>query len=196
MRPITTIKFSRLDALCAVGVVLIASLTFVSVCRAKSHQLVQLVRRTHELSAQVADIHKLRHTLEQAEERLDTLNAELAALHKRIPDDLDADGFLQDLTELAARNGVVIVRVRPGEFTERGLYREAPVAVDATARFANLYSFIGALRDMPRLATIDDIDVRSEDDGVCRASFSLRIYAYRETDDVEESRQKKGHSSA
>jgi len=196
MRPATTIKFSRFDALCAVAVVLIASLTFVSVCRSKSHQLMQLVRRTHELSAQVADIYKLRQTLKQGEERLDTLNTQLIMLHRRIPDDLDTDGFLKDLNELAARNGVVIVRVQPGEFSDRGSYREAPVAVEATARFANLYSFVGALRDMPRLATIEDIDVRAKDSGVCRASFSLRIYAYKETDDVEQNRQEEEHSSA
>jgi|GEM_PF-2820705 len=196
MRPMRTTKFSRFDALCAVGVVLIASLFFVSVCRAKSHQLLQLVRRTHELSAEVADIHKLRQTLEQAEEQLDALNAELIMLHRRIPDNLDTDGFLKELNGLAARNGVVIVRVRPGEFSERGSYREAPVAVDATGCFANLYSFIGALRDMPRLATIEDIDVRAKDDGVCRASFSLRIYAYKETDNVKQGRQEEEHSSA
>ena len=196
MRPLTNRRYSRLDVLCAAGVVLIASLTFVSVCRAKSHQLVQLVRRTHELSAQVADLRVLRETLEQAQEQLEKVNAQLMMLHKRIPDDLDADGFLKYLNEVAARNGVMIVSVRPGEFSQQGSYREALVAIDATARFGNLYLFIGALRDMPRLVTIEDIDLRAEADGLCRASLDLRIYAYKETDDVAQSWQEQEHSAA
>ena len=196
MRPITISKFSRFDALCAAGVVLIASLTFVSVCRAKSQQLVGLVRRTHELSAQVADIHAVRSALEEAEERLENVRAGLAHLHRRIPDDLDTEGFLKDLNDVAAHNRVLIVRVRPGEFSEQGSYRDAPVAVDATARFSDFYSFIDALRDMPRLATVEDIDVRADTDRLCDVSLSLRIYAYKETDDDTQEQEEEKPGSA
>jgi Tfp pilus assembly protein PilO len=191
MRPITISKFSRFDALCAVAVVLAVSLTFVSVCRAKSRQLLLLVRRTHELSAQVADMHIIRAELEEAEQRLENVRAGLAHLHRRIPDNLDTEGFLKDLNDVAARNRVLIVRVRPGEFSERGSYREAPVAVDATARFSDFYSFINALRDMPRLATIEDIDMRADSNRLCHVSLSLRIYAYKETDDGAEEQEEK-----
>ena len=196
MRPIKISKFSRFDALCAAGVVLIASLTFMSVCRAKSQQLVQLVRRTNELSAQVADIHDVRSALAEAELRLENVKAGLAHLHRRIPDDLDTEGFLKDLNDVAAENRVVIVRVRPGDFSKQGSYRDAPVAVDATARFSDFYSFINALRDMPRLATVEDIDMRAGSDGLCNVSLSLRIYAYRETDDDTQEEEEERPGSA
>jgi len=183
MRPTATRKFSKLDALCAVGVALVTFLTFLGVCRAQSGQLMQAMRRTNDLSAEVAEIQKLLASLDKVQERIETARGELALVHRRIPDDLDTEGFLKDLNSVAARNKVVVVGVRPGEITEQGSYRDAPVAVEATAKFANFYSFINALRDMPRLATVEDVDVRADDDGLCRISLTLKIYAYKETDD-------------
>jgi len=183
MRPKATGRFGKVDAMCAAGVVLITFVTFLGVCRAQSRQLVHVVRQTHDLSAQVADVHRGRAALEQAQERLETVQAELALVHRRIPDDLDTEGFLKDLNGVAARNKVVIVKVRPGEVTERDSYCDAPVAVEATARFRDFYSFINALRDMPRLATVEDIDVRADRDGLCHVSLTLKIYSYKETDD-------------
>ena len=196
MRPLAIRKFGRLDVLCAACVVLVGSLTFVGVCRAKSQQLVRLVLRTNELSAQVADIHEVRAALDQAQERLEDYRTGLALLHRRIPDDLDTDGFLKDLNNVAAQNKVVIVSVRPGEFSEQGSYRDAPVAVEATGRFKDFYSFINALRDMPRLATVEDIDVRADDNRLCHISLTLRIYAYKETDDDGQEEREEKRSSA
>jgi Tfp pilus assembly protein PilO len=186
MRPTATRRFGRFDALCAAAVALAAFLTFLGVCRAQSRQLMQAVIRTHDLSAQVAEIQRLRASLDTAEERLGAAKAELALVHRRIPDDLDTEGFLKDLNSVAARNKVVIVKVRPGEITEQGSYRDAPVAVEATAKFSNFYSFINALRDMPRLATVEDVDVRADDDGLCNISLTLKIYSYKETDDGQQ----------
>lgn len=186
MRPTAIRKFGEFDALCAAAVTLVTFVTFLGVCRAQSRQLVHVVRQTHSLSAQVADVHSMQAALEQAQERLQNMKAELALVHRRIPDDLDTEGFLKDLNGVAAQDKVVIVRVRPGEVTERGAYRDAPVAVNATSRFSDFYSFINALRDMPRLATVEDIDVRADDEGLCHISLTLKIYAYREADDGQQ----------
>lgn len=186
MRPTATRRFGKFDALCAAGVALVTLLMFLSVCRAQSGQLMQAVRRTNDLSAEVAEVQKLRASLDKAEERLGAARAELALVHRRIPDDLDTEGFLKDLNSVAGRNKVVIVRVKPGEITEQGSYRDAPVAVEATAKFSNFYSFINALRDMPRLATVEDVDVRADDDGLCHISLTLKIYSYKETDDGQQ----------
>ena len=183
MRPETSRGFGKFDALCAAGVALVTLLTFLGVCRAQSGQLMHAVRRTNDLSAEVAEIQKLRASLEKVQERLDTAKEELALVHRRIPDDLDTEGFLKDLNSVAAQNKVVIVRVRPGEITERGSYRDAPVAVEAAAKFGDFYSFINALRDMPRLATVEDVDVQADDGGLCQILLTLKIYAYKETDD-------------
>ena len=183
MRPTATRKFGKFDAMCAAGVALVTLLMFLSVCRAQSGQLMQAVRRTNDLSAEVAEVQKLRASLEKVQTRLETARGELALVHRRIPDDLDTEGFLKDLNSVAARNKVVIVRVRPGEITEQGSYRDAPVAVEATAKFSNFYSFISALRDMPRLATVEDVDVRADDDELCHISLMLKIYAYKEMAD-------------
>jgi type IV pilus assembly protein PilO len=183
MRPAATRRFGKFDALCAAGVVLVTFLAFLGVCRAQSGQLMQAMRRTNNLSAEVAEIQKLRASLDKVQERLETTREELALVHRRIPDDLDTEGFLKDLNGVAARNKVVIVGVRPGEITEQGSYRDAPVAVEATAKFHDFYSFINALRDMPRLATVEDVTVEADDDGLCQISLTLKIYAYKETDD-------------
>ena len=183
MRPTKVRKFGGFDAICAMGLVLAALIAYAGVCRANCLQLRHLVSRTHEASAQAADLGEVRAALQQAEQRLENSRARLALLHKRIPDDLDIDGFLKELNKVATHNKVLIVRVKPGEMNERDSYREAPVAVDGTGRFRNIYSFIHALRGMPRLATIEEFDISVDADRLCRLSLMLRIYSYKELDD-------------
>ena len=49
---------------------------------------------------------------------------------------------------------------------------------------------------MPRLATVEDIDVRADTDRLCDVSLSLRIYAYKETDDDTQEQEEEEPSSA
>ena len=183
MRPVNVRKFSGFDAMCVAGVVVVALLAYVGVCRASSQHLRQLVLRTNEVSAQAADLGEVRAALQKAEQRLEELRTRLTFLQQRIPDDLDMDGFLKQLNDIATRTKVLIVRVRPGEVSDRDSYREALVAVDGTGRFKELYSFINALRGMPRLTTIEEIDISVDTDRLCRVSLTLKIYAYEEIND-------------
>lgn len=187
MRPVTERRFGAFDAMCVAAVLLAALLTYVGVCRASSKQLLQLAVRTNKAAAEAAELGDVQAALQEAEQRTEKVKAQLALLHKRIPDDLDMDGFLREINEIATRNNVLIVKVRPGELSDRESYRQAHVAVDGSGRFRNIYAFINALRTMPRLTTIEGIDIRVEQDRSCRVSLTLSIFAYRDdTDEIQE----------
>jgi len=187
MRPVRERRFGAFDAMCAAGIVLVAFLAYVGVCRANSREFVQLAVRTNEAAAEAAQLDEVRAALETAETRTEKVKARLALLHKRIPDDLDMDGFLREINEVATQNNVLIVNVRPGEVSEQDSYRQAPVAVDATGRFKNVYTFINALRVMPRLTNIEGIKIEVDEDRLCRISLTLSIYAYRDnSDEIQE----------
>jgi Tfp pilus assembly protein PilO len=149
--------------------------------------LLQLAVRTNKAAAEAAQSDEVRAALEAAEQRTDKVKARLELLQKRIPDDIDMDDFLREINEVATQNKALIVNVRPGEVRERDSYRQAPVAVDATGRFKNIYSFVNALRDMPRLTTIDGIDIAVDKERLCRTSLTMSIYAYRDNrDEIQE----------
>lgn len=177
MRPQIKHRLERFDAVCIAGVLLVALLGYMSLCRAKFCQLRHFSSLTREVSVQIEEMGSMRAALERERGRLEKVKEGLALLHQRVPDDLDTDGFLRELNEIANKKNVLIVKVRPGEVIERGSVIETPVAVEATARFADFYSFVAALQEMSRLATIEEIDLRAEEDRSCRISMMLRIYA-------------------
>jgi len=142
-----------------------------------SREIIHLVLRTREVAEQVADIADVRATVDSGEKHIEMFRSQLALLRKRIPDDIDTDRFLKELVETAEENDVLICRVQPGEISEQGSYRDAPVVVDARAGFKDIYSFITAVRQMPRLVTIEEMSMGADEDGLAQVSFILRIYA-------------------
>ena len=183
MRPIIKKKFTAFDAACIAGILVAAIVTHSITCRTISRRIIHLVLRTREVSAQVADLDMIRATVESGEQHIEMFTSQLATLHRRIPDDLNTDRFLKELVETAERHNVLILRVNPGEVSGQGSYRDVPVVVDAQAVYKDVYSLIKAVREMPRLVTVEEIRVRSSEDALAQVTFILRIYAYKEIDD-------------
>ncbi len=185
MRPIIRKKFTAFDAVCVAGILVAAIITHSVTCRTMSRRIITLMLRTHEVSAEVADLDMIRATVESGERHIGTFTSKMAMLHTRIPDDLNTDRFLKELVETAEGHNVLILRVNPGEVSGQGSYRDIPVAVDAQADFKNVYSFIKAVREMPRLVTVEEIRMRSNENELAQVTFILRIYAYKEIDDEQ-----------
>lgn len=155
-------------------------LAYVGLCRANSRELLQLAVRTNKAAAEAAQLNEVRAALQEAEQRTEELTARLELLHKRIPDDIDMDDFLKELNDVATQNKVIVVNVRPGEISERESYRQTPVAVEATGRFKDIYTFINALHAMSRLTDIEAIEIDVDEDRLCHISLTLNIYAYKD----------------
>ena len=193
MRPRQGKRFSGFDVLCITGVAFVAVFVYMGICRAQVQELRRLEQHAVDIAAQATEITNIWAQLNEGKAQLGDLKAELDRLHRRIPDDLDTDDFLKDLNSLAGRSDVVLVRVEPGEVVERGSYREAPVAVEAQAGFRDFHTFVTALHEIPRLVRIEEIDMRVADGEAPRVSLTLRIYAFKETDN--EQHEKEHHST-
>jgi len=193
MRPREDKTFTGFDLLCITGLGLVAVFAYMGISRAQVHELRRIEQHAVDIAAQATEISNIWAQLNEGKARMADLKAGLARLHRRIPDDLDTDEFLKDINSLAGRNDVLLVRVEPGEVVEKGSYREAPVAVEAQAGFRDFHTFVTALHEIPRLVRIEEIDIRATDGELHRVSLTLRIYAFKETDNEQ---QKKEHHSA
>ena len=185
MRPIITKKFTAFDAACVAGILVAAIATHSVTCRSMSRRIITMMLRTREVSAEVADLDMVRATVESGEQHIGAFTSQMTTLHTRIPDDLNTDRFLRELVETAELHDVLILRVNPGEVSGQGSYRDVPVVVDAQADFKNVYSFIKAVREMPRLVTVEEIRMSSSQDELAQVTFILRIYAYKEIGDEQ-----------
>ncbi|MFC1736053.1 type 4a pilus biogenesis protein PilO [Candidatus Hydrogenedentota bacterium] len=172
------LSFIRVNILGGIFVVLLATVVFTSLVggglKKKSELEIEQTRLTEELNY----LTELAASLGQGEGILESLEERIRELDERLPTEMNFEGFLLTLNEVARENDILVSEVRPGPFTRSGKSTEMLVNIVVMASFEDFHPFMYTLSNLPRLTKLDSLVITaSENSHLCDIDMSLKIYS-------------------
>jgi len=121
--------------------------------------------------------------LESRRRRHREATAALGALLRRLPQDTEVPGLIDDISQAAVGSALTIDRVELGDERQVGFYRELPIAIAVRGRYRDLAKFADAVAALPRLLTLHDFELEPRT-GPDDLSLSIEARTYRYVEQV------------
>ncbi len=140
--------------------------------------------RLEELQAKIQEGRAAQKRLPQFREEVKRLEKELEKLLRILPSELNTEDLLRRFRSLGEQGNLVLVRIRPGNLSDREFYKEWPIDMTVQGSYHNLAIFFERIGRFPRIVNIDDLRVGATDDAVrtISATFKAKTFVYQEVD--------------
>ena len=102
----------------------------------------------------------------------------LAELVKQLPDSSEVPSLLRAITEAGARRGLEFVVFDPQEEELGDFYSTLPILMEVRGGYHQLANFISDLAQMPRIVTVEDLEITAEEQGTLTSSLVVKTYSY------------------
>ena len=141
-----------------------------------------------ELQVKIQEGRAARQRLPQFREEVRRLELELDKLLRILPVRLNTEDVLRRLRALAEQGDLDILRVTPGNLTDRDFYSEWPINVQLQGTYHNLASFFDRIGRFSRIFNIDNLSINAVDPNrsgghSIGATFVAKTFVYREEEE-------------
>lgn len=141
-----------------------------------------------ELQVKIQEGRAARQRLPQFREEVRRLELELDKLLRILPVRLNTEDVLRRLRALAEQGDLDILRVTPGNLSDKDFYSEWPINVQLQGTYHNLASFFDRIGRFSRIFNIDNlnigaIDPNSSGGHSIGATFVAKTFVYREEEE-------------
>jgi len=168
----------RLDQIALAITVLVAvglSVAFLGRGAAALHHLQTQEKTLVDRLEYLSEVAKM---LGEGEETLNFLQERTSQLNERLPMRIDFQSFYAEFTRIAEREEINLLEVQQQDIHAEPDYLELPIEISAEATYEDLYAFLHALSNMPRLVKVHSIDIGTTDTySICSIEADLRIYS-------------------
>ncbi|KWU50093.1 pilus assembly protein PilP [Pseudomonas palleroniana] len=121
-----------------------------------------LETRETALQQQLAQRADLAAGLEVRAQQFSAMEHKAAAVLGAIPGQPEVPGLLEDITRLAASNGLVVEGITVLDEQPRAFLIEQPVQIGASGAYHDLAMFVAALGGLSRIVTVHDVALRPD----------------------------------
>jgi type IV pilus assembly protein PilO len=132
--------------------------------------------------------------LEEYQKQLAEINKAFGMLLKQLPNASEMDSLLVDINQAGLGRGLQFELFKPGAEVTRDFYAELPITVKVSGSYHDFGAFTGDIAKLPRIVTLNDIDVSPAKDGGLTMSAVAKTFRY--LDEEEVARQKKEKAAA
>lgn len=141
-----------------------------------------------ELQVKIQEGRAARQRLPQFREEVRRLELELDKLLRILPVRLNTEDVLRRLRALAEQGDLDILRVTPGNLSDRDFYSEWPINVQLQGTYHNLASFFDRIGRFSRIFNIDNLSINAVDPNrsgghSIGATFVAKTFVYREEEE-------------
>jgi Tfp pilus assembly protein PilO len=134
-------------------------------------------RQAHKLERLSAGRLRIERQHAELTAELEAVQRRKAELRRRITDGAREGEFLRQISEVTTAVGLRLVSFQPGGVAQRGQYGSMRVQLACDGRFESICRFLAQLDELPRLATIERMDIASPARGEIY-SFKLTLDIY------------------
>jgi len=133
--------------------------------------------------------------LEEHRKQLAEIDRSFGVLLKQLPNKSEMEALLVDINQAGLGRGLQFELFKPGVETMKGFYAELPITVKLTGSYHDLGGFAGDMAKMPRIVTLNDIEVtelaKDKSGAPTALTLSTTAKTFRYLDDEELAKQKK-----
>jgi type IV pilus assembly protein PilO len=132
--------------------------------------------------------------LEEHQKQLVEIDRSFGVLLKQLPNKAEMEALLIDINQAGLGRGLQFELFRPGAESVKDFYAELPIQVKLTGSYHDLGAFAGDVAKMPRIVTLNDLDISVGKDSTLNLSTTAKTFRY--LDDEEIAKQKKAAKTA
>jgi type IV pilus assembly protein PilO len=129
--------------------------------------------------------------LEEYQKQLAEINRSFGALLKQLPNASEMESLLVDINQAGLGRGLQFDLFKPGAESLRDFYAELPITIKVGGSFHDLGAFTGDIAKLPRIVTLNDIDVSPAKDGGLTMSAVAKTFRYLDEEEVARQRKEK-----
>ncbi len=127
--------------------------------------------------------------LEEYQKQLAEINRSFGALLKQLPNASEMESLLIDINQAGLGRGLQFDLFKPGAEIFHEFYAELPITIKISGPYHDLGAFTGDIAKLPRIVTLNDIEVAQTKEGGLAMSTLAKTFRY--LDEEEVARQKK-----
>jgi type IV pilus assembly protein PilO len=137
---------------------------------------------------------KLAVNLDEHKAQLAEINTSFGALLKQLPNQSEIGDLLVDINKAAQSRGLLVDLFKPGGEVYRDFYAEVPITLQLTGGYHDIGSFSGDIAQLPRIVTLNDIDIAGGAGGMLVLKTTAKTFRY--LDDEEIAKRRKAQQGA
>jgi type IV pilus assembly protein PilO len=142
-----------------------------------------------KLKSEWLDKKKQAVNLDEYRKQLAEIDRSFGVLLKQLPNKSEMESLLVDINQAGLGRGLQFELFKPGTETQKDFYAELPITVKLTGNYHDLGAFAGDVAKMPRIVTLNDIDISQSPTGSLVMSTTAKTFRY--LDEEELAKQKK-----
>jgi type IV pilus assembly protein PilO len=152
-----------------------------------------------ELAAGVAAEVKLRDEFKTKVQQAINLNAlrkqkeqvgeYVSTLEKQLPSKAEMDALLSDINQAGLGRGLQFELFKPGQVVVKDYYAELPIDIKVTGGYHDLGSFTSDIANLPRIVTLNNMNVTTAKDGTLVMEAIAKTFRYLDKDEVAAQRK-------
>ncbi len=138
-------------------------------------------KRESELKSQFEVKAQLAGNLLAYQEQMSELELRLAAQLRQLPNKNEVAGLLDDISFIAADNGLKLKRINWEPEVQGEFSTELPMRIEVQGNYEELGQFAAAVAALPRIVILDSFTIKRGADGAIMMTMLAKTYRYNET---------------
>lgn len=129
--------------------------------------------------------------LDEYRRQLAEMDRSFGVLLKQLPNKSEMESLLVDINQAGLGRGLQFELFKPGAESAKDFYAELPITIKLTGSYHDLGGFAGDIAKMPRIVTLNDIEVVESPAQKGTLMMSTTAKTFRYLDEAEIAKQKK-----
>jgi len=175
------VKFFLIIFLC----IIVAAAGYFLVTTPKLEELKKVEKEETKLKAVFDEKAAKAANLEAYKQQLDEMRQSFGALLRQLPNKTEIETLLTDISQTGISSGLEIDLFKPEGLIPKDFYAEYPIKLKVTGRYHQFAQFISGVAALPRIVTLQNINIEpAEKEGV-KLSMELTAVTYQYLDETE-----------
>ncbi|MFI4922839.1 MAG: type 4a pilus biogenesis protein PilO [Burkholderiales bacterium] len=173
-----------------VGLILIVFAGYWFDWQGQLEELEKSQNREEQLRQAFLDKKKQAVNLEIYRKQLSDIGQAFGTLLKQLPNKSEMDGLLTDINQAGLGRGLQFELFRPAaQETVSEFYAELPISIRITGNYHELGAFASDIAKLPRIVTLNDININPIKDGTLAMDAVAKTYRYLDEEEIIKQKQ-------
>lgn len=134
--------------------------------------------------------------LDELRRQKELVSQYVLTLEKQLPSKAEMDQLLSDINQAGIGRGLQFELFRPGQTSIKDYYAELPISVRVSGRYHDLGAFAGDIANLPRIVTLNNLNLTAQRDGVLALDATAKTYRYLDEEELAAQRRERQAAAA
>ena len=134
--------------------------------------------------------------LDELRRQKELVSQYVLTLEKQLPSKAEMDQLLSDINQAGIGRGLQFELFRPGQTALKDYYAELPISVRVSGRYHDLGAFAGDIANLPRIVTLNNLNLTAQRDGVLALDATAKTYRYLDEEELAAQRRERQAAAA